>query len=119
MEENMQTIPPVYTMPTPPAPLPSNRRKKSFIIFLIIALLLGGAFAAYWSYFRDTGLSEQDKLNILEQLKRDSTASFTPEEKEQIVSNLASQNNASTNLSDEEKLRLLNSVGGGTSTTNE
>ncbi len=119
MEENMQTIPPVYTMPAPPASAPSKRKKKFFIIFLIIVLLLGGAFAVYWSYFRDTGFTEQDKLDILEQLKRDSTANFTPDQKEQIVNNLASQNNASTNLSDEEKLRLLNSVGGSTSTTNE
>jgi flagellar basal body-associated protein FliL len=117
MEPNTaQGIPPIRTMPQAPALAPRNRRKKTIIILVSIFLLLDVALAVYWFYFRDTALTEQDKLTILEELKQSSTIDFTPEAKDQIMTNLTSesqtQNPTAANMSDEEKLAIVNSLGG-------
>jgi hypothetical protein len=113
MEPYTQGIPPIRTMPS--APIATHRKKKILIIAIIVAILLG-AFAAYWFYFRDTSITEQDKLTILDQLKQSSTIDFTPHAKDQILSDLSSQsqseNPAAANLSEDQKLNILNSVGG-------
>ncbi len=113
MEPYTQGIPPIRTMPV--APEATHRKKKILIAVLAIFALLDG-LAIYWFYFKPAGITEQDKLAILEQLKQSSTIDFTPAAKDQILTNLSTQsqqqNPTAANMSDEQKLQLLNQVGG-------
>lgn len=90
-------------------------KKKMLIIILVIFAVLAVGFTLYWFYFRDTEVTEQDKLDILESLKQSSTIDFTPEAKNAILTGLSEQSQmhsgASTQVSEEEKLRILNSLG--------
>ncbi|MCU0660078.1 MAG: hypothetical protein MUD00_00465 [Candidatus Pacebacteria bacterium] len=101
---------------TPTIVVPEKKRTiKVFIIILCILMLLIAGFALYWFYLRDTEVTEQDKLDILESLKQSSTIDFTPEAKDAILNGLSAQSqiqsSGSTQVSEEEKLRILNSLG--------
>lgn len=99
----------ITTMPTAPAP---THHKRTTMIVLATVLILGLGFAGYWFFLRDTEITEQDKLGILEDLKKASSADFTQETKEEIVANMAKVNSEATNLTEEQKMNILNSLGG-------
>lgn len=103
------SAPHITTMPVAPAP---KHRKRTIMIVSAIVLILGIGFANYWFFLRDTGITEQDKLDILEDLKKASSADFTQEAKEEIIANIAKVNSEATNLTEEEKMNILNSLGG-------
>lgn len=115
MEDYTQGIPPVRTMPTAPVQPSTNRTAKITISILLVLALLGGAFAIYWFFYRAEPMPDQQKFDILEALKESSTNDFTPEQKEQALTNLEAQSNASNPgvaaMSEEEKMEILNSLG--------
>ena len=92
MEDTMQEIPQVRTMPpVPPMSDKKRRGRKIAIIILICLLVLDGALAIYWFYFRDVSLTREQKMSILEELDRTSTNDFSLETKDAILTNLTLQ----------------------------
>lgn len=118
MEDYTQGIPPVRTMPTAPQEpvIHGGRKRRTILITFSVLTLLAGGFVAYWFFFRDTDTTtDQQKLDILEALKESSTNDFTPEQKEQVLTNLEAQSQASNpgvaSMTEEEKMDILNSLG--------
>ena len=104
MEQMMGTMPNMN-----PTPAPMMPKKKSHLRIIILVVLLALVLIVVFFANQKPGqLTEQQIQNNLDELSK-STLNISPEEKQAIIDDFAATN-PKTPLTEEEKLRILNSI---------
>ncbi len=88
-------------------------KKKIYIISIVVIVVIALALVGFY-YYKNVNkpLTEQDKINILDQLSKESKSNYNNQQKAIILNNLSSSSKDSnvSKLTKEQKLQLMQSA---------
>ncbi len=91
-------------------------RKKKYIISIIIVAIIALSFGGYYFYKNipntpstlNKPLTEKERIDIIDQLSKESTNNFSDKQMNDIINNLGG---AATKLTEEQKIDMIKSAG--------
>lgn len=86
-----------------------DKQNKILLYGVIVVVVLATAGYAYVSYLNSKPLTYEDKIDLLDNLQ-DKTSTSTSEEKIQFVEEFSDKYKTETQISDQEKMNILNSL---------
>src|SRR3989304_3297974 len=105
MEQIRNTMPNmIYPKPPTPAPMMPKKKSHPWVIMLVVLAVL--ALVYFYAKQKNAPFSEEQKADLLKEFNDSNTVTITEEEKSNIVNDLSAGNSGS-NISDEEKQKIL------------